>query len=236
MSAQSTDDRREPPDLDSTQTVRAISMPELYDSHRPKWFVIQLALSDKPVNLDMMPRLDVFAAHRLYVVAGKQEGATRYALRLGFFPDEQSAEAICGYLKTFFSSPSIVRVSAAEQARFAQPAAPRAAVPNPASSSTPAPRPSVASVPASAPAAAPAVPPQAVARKSVAANSAKTLPPSIKANGSQKMVKRTKTLAEALLEEAREVQRSRRGKNQVSEQSGSWLSRLFGAPKAKRSF
>jgi hypothetical protein len=42
---------------------------------------------------------------------------------------------------------------------------------------------------------------------------------------------RPRTLAEELLEEAREVQLSRSGKHRVPEQSGSWLARLFGGPK-----
>jgi hypothetical protein len=231
MSSHLSVDRRNPPDLDSTQTVRTISQTELYDSHQSKWYAIQVAVSDRPVNLELMPRLDVFVVHRLYVVADKQGDATRYGLRLGFFPDEVSAEVICGYLRTFFSSPSIVRVSTAEQARFAQPAAPRVVEQNPASSSAPAARPRDAAAADSAPAPAPAVPRQTVAQESVAANTrAKALPPPIKANSSQKLVKRTKTLGEELLEVAREVQSSRSGKHRVSEQR-SWLARLFGGPR-----
>jgi hypothetical protein len=216
MSAHSPGDDREPLDMDSTQTLRAISMPELYDSQRPKWYAIQLVVSDRPVNLDTMPRLEVFASYRLYAVAGKQDGATRHALRMGFFPDEVSAETLCGYLKTFFSSPSVVRVSAAEQERFAQSAAQRAP----------------------ARAAAPAVPRPSVSR-TVVANKAVQAPPlamkasgsQMKTSGSQKLTRRTKTLAEQLLDEAREVSLSRSGKTRVSEQSGSWLSRLWGGSK-----
>ncbi len=81
-------DRGELRELDSTQTVRAINLSELYDSHAPRWYAIQLVVSERPVNLDLMPRLEVFAAHRLYAVAGEERNATRYALRLGFFSDE----------------------------------------------------------------------------------------------------------------------------------------------------
>jgi len=221
MSAHSPVDRREPPDLDSTQTMRALTPSELYDSQQQQWYVVQLVISERPVNLDTMPRLEVFASHRLYAVTGKQDNAPRYALRLGFFPDEKSAEVICGYLRTFFSSPSIVRVSAAEQARFAQPAASRAAaVQQPASSRPP------------APATATARPSQGAVQKSVAANKgAKPVPRQTKTSGSQRPVSRTKTLAEQLLDEARQVQLSRSGKNRIPEQSRSWLSRLFDAPK-----
>lgn len=200
MSTHSSGGRREAPDVDSTQKMRAISAAELHDSQRPKWYAVQLVISDRPVNLDMMPRLEVFAAHRLYAIAAKHETGTWHALRLGFFPDEPSAEVICGYLRTFFSAPTIVRVSAAEQERFVPTAAPRAAVQKPAS------------VPASAP----ALQPQEPARKQV------------KAAGPQVPGKRTKTLAEELLAEAREVQLSRSGKQRGTEQSGSWLTRLLG--------
>lgn len=229
MSEHSAVHRGELRELDSTQTVRAINLSELYDSHAPRWYAIQLVVSERPVNLDLMPRLEVFAAHRLYAVAGEQQNATRYALRLGFFSDEASAEPICGYMRSFFSSPSIVRVSVAEQARFAQPAAARAAVQQPTTSSTPVAR-AGASLPIPS-AAALAVPRQAVAQRPATANKpANTLRP-IRASGSQKLVKKTRTLAEELMEEAREVQLSRSGKHRAVSQSQSWLARLFGAPK-----
>ena len=116
-------DPDESPDLDSTQRMRAITLPELHDSEARKWYVIQVVVSDKPINLDAIPRIAVFRAHRLYAVVDKQRDATLYALRLGFFSDEESAQVVCGHLRTYFSAPSVVRVSAAEQARFAQPSA-----------------------------------------------------------------------------------------------------------------
>ena len=67
------------------------SADELYDSHRPKWYAIQLVVSDRAVNLDMMPRLEVFVAHRLYAVVGKQGNVQQFALRLGFFQDMDSS-------------------------------------------------------------------------------------------------------------------------------------------------
>jgi hypothetical protein len=231
MSAHSPGDDRKPLDLDSTQTMRAISMPELYDSQQPKWYAIQLVVSDRPLNLDTMPRLEVFASHRLYAVAGKQDGASRHALRMGFFPDEESAGTICGYLKTFFSSPSVVRVSAAEQERFAQSAAQRATKQKVASSSTRAASRDVAPALAPARAAAPAVARPPVSRTVVANKAAQARPLPIKASGSQKLTRRTKTLAEQLLDEAREVQLSRSGRTRVPDQSGSWLSRLWGGSK-----
>ena len=202
MKAHSPAVRREQLDVESTQTLRALSDAELYDSRQPKWYAIQLVLSDRPVNLDMMPRLEVFAAHRLYAIAAKQADSTmHYALRLGFFADETSAEMTCGHLRTFFSSAAIVRVSTAEQSRFARPAAPAAAAA--AQRQTP----TAAASRATAPVPAPAAPRVPLAQ----------------ASGKGK-----KTLAQELLEEAREVQLARSGKKRASEQRASWLTRLFG--------
>jgi hypothetical protein len=106
------------PELDSTQTIRALTVDELTDDAQEKWFSIQLAASEQPVNLDAMPHLDIFEAYRLYSVAGVSGGKIIHSLRLGFFREEVSAEAVSGYLKTFFPNPSVVRISIAEQARF----------------------------------------------------------------------------------------------------------------------
>jgi hypothetical protein len=106
------------PDLDTTQTIRALTNDELENESQEKWFAIQLAVSEQPVNLDTMPRLDIFEAYRLYSVASAGSGKITHALRIGFFREEVSAEAVSGYLKTFFASTSVVRISIAEQARF----------------------------------------------------------------------------------------------------------------------
>jgi len=109
-------------DIDSTQTIRALTEAELNDESQEKWFAIQLAVSDHPVNLDAMPHLDIFEAYRVYSVATAGSGKITHSLRIGFFREQVSAEAVCGYLKTFFPTPSIVRISGAEHARFKEPA------------------------------------------------------------------------------------------------------------------
>ena len=109
------------PDLDSTQTIRALTSAELNDDAQEKWFAIQLAASESPVNLDTMPHLDIFEAYRLYSVAIAGSGKIVHSLRLGFFKEAVSAEAVSGYLKTFFSSPTVLRISVAEHARFKDP-------------------------------------------------------------------------------------------------------------------
>jgi hypothetical protein len=211
MSAHSSNDHRKPLDVDSTQRMRALTPTELYDSHRPKSYAVQLVVSDRPVNLDMMPRLDVFAAHRLYAIAAKQESGSWHALRLGFFPNEESAQVLCGYLQTFFSSPSVVRVSNAELERFAAPSASRAPAPTPK----------------------PAAPRQTLTPAPMVAAAPRKEPMNAKTTQSSAS-KRPKTLGEELMEEARELQRARSGRGKAPEQSGSWLSRLFGGAKPRR--
>lgn len=119
-------------DLDSTQTIRALTNEELADEAQEKWFAIQLAASEQPVNLDAMPHLDIFEAYRLYSIATAGSGKIIHSLRLGFFKEAVSAEAVAGYLKTFFGSPSVLRISLAEQARFKDATMPKKpAVPEP---------------------------------------------------------------------------------------------------------
>lgn len=110
-----------PPELDSTQTIRALTSAEIEDAQQEKWFAVQLAVSDQPVNLDAMPRLDIFEAYRLYSVASAGSGKIVHSLRLGFFKEAVSAEAVMGYLQTFFGTPTVMRVSVAEHARFKDP-------------------------------------------------------------------------------------------------------------------
>jgi len=112
------DPNRPLPELDSTQTIRALTSAELNDDSQEKWFAIQLAVSDQAVNLDAMPHLDIFEAYRLYSVANAGSGKIVHSLRIGFFREQVSAEAVAGYLKTFFASPSVLRISSAEQLRF----------------------------------------------------------------------------------------------------------------------
>lgn len=114
------------PDLDSTQTIRALTDEEMNDANQEKWWSIQLAVSEQPVNLDAMPHLDIFEAYRLYSVAGASNGKILHSLRLGFFREAVSAEAVSGYLKTFFPTPAVLRISTAEQVRFKDAPAPKA--------------------------------------------------------------------------------------------------------------
>ncbi|HEU4531437.1 MAG TPA: hypothetical protein VFR59_09635, partial [Steroidobacteraceae bacterium] len=108
------------PEVDSTQTIRELTPLELADDHASQYFAIQLSLSDEAVNQDEVPHLDIFDAYRLYCVAGMHQGAFKHALRLGFFSDAGSAEAVAGYLRCYFESPQVTRVANAERERFSQ--------------------------------------------------------------------------------------------------------------------
>ncbi len=107
------------PDLESTQTVRALTQLELNDEQASRWFVIQLSLSEDAFDPETVPNLDIFSVYRLYCVAGIDQGRIVHALRLGFFSEEIAASAVASYLAAFYDKPAIKRVSAAERQRFA---------------------------------------------------------------------------------------------------------------------
>ncbi|HEY4970817.1 MAG TPA: SPOR domain-containing protein [Steroidobacteraceae bacterium] len=107
------------PDLESTQTVRALTQLELNDEQASRWFVIQLSLSEDAFDPETVPNLDIFSVYRLYCVAGIDQGRIVHALRLGFFSEEIAASAVASYLAAFYDEPAIKRVSAAERQRFA---------------------------------------------------------------------------------------------------------------------
>jgi hypothetical protein len=106
------------PDLESTQTVRALTPPELENEDTSRWFVIQLSLSDQAFDPDTVPNLDIFSEYRLYSVASVDQGRTLHALRLGFFTEEIAAVMVASYLGAYYDKPTIRRVSVAERERF----------------------------------------------------------------------------------------------------------------------
>jgi hypothetical protein len=106
-------------DLESTQTVRALTQLELNDEQASRWFVIQLSLSEDAFDPETVPNLDIFSVYRLYCVAGIDQGRIVHALRLGFFSEEIAASAVASYLAAFYDKPAIKRVSSAERQRFA---------------------------------------------------------------------------------------------------------------------
>ena len=113
-------------DLESTQTVRALTSSELEDDHAMRWFVIQLSQAEDAFDPDTVPNLDIFSVYRLYSVAGIDQKRIVHSLRLGFFSEEIAAGAVASYLTDYYEKPTIIRVSSAERQRFAdQPLEPR---------------------------------------------------------------------------------------------------------------
>jgi hypothetical protein len=105
-------------DLETTQTLRALTASELDNSEMLRWFVVELSCSDRPFHPDTLPNLDIFSAYRLYAVEAVNGGPMTYALRLGFFSEAIGAQAIANYLKDHYENPSVKRVSIAERERF----------------------------------------------------------------------------------------------------------------------
>jgi len=105
--------------IETTQTLRALTAPELEDDGATRWFVIQLALADHAFDPATVPNLDIFSLYTLYSVAGADQGRVMHALRLGFFGEEMAARAVANYLTTYYDKSVVKQVSTAERERFA---------------------------------------------------------------------------------------------------------------------
>lgn len=190
---------------------------ELQGSNPQKWFCIQLVVSDRPFNFEAMPRLEVFAAYRLYAIQGRLGTKACYALRLGFFGEQQVARSLCEDMQALFRSASVVQVSAAEQARFAK--APEQNVPPQKS-----PKVSADIIEISSARRAVAAPPAPIAPQP------KSSPPAKRPASNLPGRRKFKSLSQELLEEARQIElaRSQRTSGKQGAAQGSWLSRLLG--------
>ncbi|MEE9543859.1 MAG: hypothetical protein V3V95_08770 [Thermodesulfobacteriota bacterium] len=82
-------------------------------------FVITLTSSPKPIDVSTLPRLEAFNVYRLYISTYQKENKTWYRLRLGFFPDNESAVKVSEFIKAIFNDLSISRVSLDERAKSA---------------------------------------------------------------------------------------------------------------------
>jgi hypothetical protein len=105
--------------LENTQTLRRLTPSELESEGALRWYVIQLSLSETPIDPHTVPILDIFTLYRLYSVSGLQDGRVMHALRLGFFSEQIAASAVANYLTEHYRNPVITRVSVAERERFA---------------------------------------------------------------------------------------------------------------------
>ncbi len=110
---------RRAPSADAVQADRVLTQLEARDEAAMGWFVIQLMLAENAIDVDRVPKHDIFKAYRLYSVAGLDQGRVMHALRLGFFKEQSAAHAVASYLGAFYEAPSVKRVHAAERDRFA---------------------------------------------------------------------------------------------------------------------
>jgi len=107
--------------MDSTQTLRALSVRELGEHSLSKWFVIQLAVADRAFRPEDVLNLAIFNEFSLYsTVHLKSGGGRQHALRLGFFLEESAALTVAAYVQGYFHSAVVQRVSTDERERFAE--------------------------------------------------------------------------------------------------------------------
>lgn len=106
-------------DLESTRTVRSLTLEELGDEGGPRWFIVELTSASAPFDPDHLPNLDIFSLYRLYTVVALDQGRSVHSLRLGFFGEEMPARAVANYLAGYYKEAKIKRVSVAERDRFA---------------------------------------------------------------------------------------------------------------------
>ncbi len=94
-------------------------MPTAVSPEQPR-HVVQLSLSSAPFDPARIPHLDIFDLYHLYTEATLEHGRVRHTLRLGFFKHAPTARTIARYLESYFDSPCIVRIDAAEVVRSLQ--------------------------------------------------------------------------------------------------------------------
>lgn len=83
----------------------------------PTLFAVQLLWSVQPINMSQIPQLAIFSAYTLYGAEGNRDGRRWYGLRLGFFTDAVSAKQVAQYVRSEFTSVSVVPVSVRERGR-----------------------------------------------------------------------------------------------------------------------
>ncbi len=100
---------------DDTNTRRALK--EAVAQGTPVSFVVQLCQSDRPIELNTLPALDIFRAYRLYLAQGEHQGRPWHALRLGFFSDAESAKQVAYYARTSYATVAVVPIAEGERAQ-----------------------------------------------------------------------------------------------------------------------
>ena len=107
--------------MDSTQTFRALSASELEEHSLSKWFVIQLAVAERAFRPEDVLNLAIFEEFSLYSTVHLDGGGGRqHALRLGFFSEKSAALTVASYVRQYFQSAAVTRVSTDERERFVE--------------------------------------------------------------------------------------------------------------------
>jgi hypothetical protein len=83
-------------------------------------FAVQLMWSVQPIDVSQVPQLAIFSAYTLYGAEGNRDGRRWYGLRLGFFTDAVSAKQVAHYVRSEFSTVSVVPVTTRERERAKQ--------------------------------------------------------------------------------------------------------------------
>jgi hypothetical protein len=118
-------------DTASASTVRQPALPTTDDaaaaaakagsSGKPRdektAFAVQLLWSVQPIDIAEIPQLAIFSAYTLYGAEGNRDGRRWYGVRLGFFTDAVSAKQVAHYVRSDFSTVSVVPVTVRERER-----------------------------------------------------------------------------------------------------------------------
>ena len=101
-----------PPSKPTTPVAPQVAAPP-----EPALFAVQLLWSVQPIDMSQVPQLAIFSAYTLYGAEGNRDGRRWYGLRLGFFTDAVSAKQVSQYVRSEFSSVSVVPVTERERTR-----------------------------------------------------------------------------------------------------------------------
>jgi hypothetical protein len=80
-------------------------------------YAVQLLWSVQPIDIAQIPQLAIFSAYTLYGAEGNRDGRRWYGVRLGFFTDAVSAKQVAHYVRSDFSTVSVVPVTVRERER-----------------------------------------------------------------------------------------------------------------------
>lgn len=98
---------------EDTQALTDIRLDE--QNNAPPCFALQLVWSATPIDVSSLSQLAIFDAYTLYNVEGNRQGRKWYGVRLGFFSDPNSATQVANYVRSDYTSVSIVPVSIKER-------------------------------------------------------------------------------------------------------------------------